>query len=64
MVAVATSRGWMVGLHMAFVLHVVSAMDNGLARTPPMGWSSWNAFGGAQSQDKMVTIAEAMVATG
>lgn len=42
----------------------VHAMDNGLARTPPMGWSSWNAFGGAQSQEKMVTIGDAVVATG
>ena len=21
------------------------AVDNGLARTPPMGWNSWNKFG-------------------
>jgi len=21
------------------------ALDNGLARTPPMGWNDWNAFG-------------------
>ena len=21
------------------------ALDNGLARTPPMGWNSWNKFG-------------------
>lgn len=23
----------------------VRALDNGLARTPPMGWNSWNKFG-------------------
>ena len=23
----------------------VFALDNGLARTPPMGWNSWNWFG-------------------
>jgi alpha-galactosidase len=22
-----------------------SALDNGLGRTPPMGWNSWNHFG-------------------
>jgi alpha-galactosidase len=22
-----------------------STLDNGLARTPPMGWNSWNKFG-------------------
>ena len=21
------------------------ALDNGLAKTPPMGWNDWNAFG-------------------
>lgn len=42
----------------------VHAMDNSLARTPPMGWSSWNCFGGAQSQDKMETVAQAIVTTG
>lgn len=26
-------------------LHVVSPYDNGLGRTPPMGWNSWNYFG-------------------
>ena len=33
-------------------------------RTPPMGWSSWNCFGGAQSQEKMVTVAEAIISLG
>jgi hypothetical protein len=55
-------------LHMVFALstllpHAV-AMNNGLARTPPMGWSSWNCFGGRQSQERMTTIAQAMVSTG
>ena len=43
---------------------VVVGMENGLARTPPMGWSSWNTFGGHQSQEEMVTIAAAMLKTG
>ncbi|WP_206366282.1 glycoside hydrolase family 27 protein [Sphingomonas flavalba] len=38
--------------------------DNGLARTPPMGWSSWNKFA-AEIDDKTVRqIADAMVASG
>jgi alpha-galactosidase len=38
--------------------------DNGLARTPPMGWSSWNAFG-QEIDDKAVRqTADALVATG
>ncbi|KAK6047957.1 hypothetical protein COOONC_14537, partial [Cooperia oncophora] len=27
-----------------FSLHLASSLDNGLARTPPMGWMSWTAF--------------------
>jgi alpha-galactosidase len=23
---------------------ILSALDNGLAKTPPMGWNSWNKF--------------------
>ena len=38
--------------------------DNGLARTPPMGWNSWNKFRG-QVNDKVVReIADAMVKNG
>jgi alpha-galactosidase len=38
--------------------------DNGLARTPPMGWSSWNKFG-EEIDDKTVRqIADALVKTG
>ena len=34
--------------------------SSGLAAYPPMGWRSWNCFGGAVSQDKMIATAEAM----
>jgi len=38
--------------------------DNGLARTPPMGWNSWNKFG-QEIDDKTVRqIADALVTTG
>lgn len=34
------------GLHLVFgTAHVSFALDNGLARTPPMGWLSWERFG-------------------
>jgi alpha-galactosidase len=37
---------------------------NGLARTPPMGWNSWNKFG-LDLNDKLVReIADALVSTG
>jgi len=39
-------------------------LDNGLARTPPMGWNSWNRFR-TRIDDRMVReIADAMVASG
>jgi alpha-galactosidase len=38
--------------------------DNGLARTPPMGWNSWNCFHLDISDAKIREIADAMVATG
>jgi alpha-galactosidase len=34
---------------------------NGLARTPPMGWRSWNAFGNRITQDMMLDAAAAIV---
>lgn len=39
----------------------VHAIDNGLGRTPPMGWRSWNAYHADISQAKMTTAANAMV---
>jgi alpha-galactosidase len=38
--------------------------DNGLARTPPMGWNSWNKFGCDVSEAKIRGIADALVASG
>ena len=35
-----------------------------LAQTPPMGWNSWNIFGGNINEDKIRSIAEAMVSSG
>jgi len=39
--------------------------DNGLARTPPMGWNSWNLFACRGVSDQLVReIADAMVSSG
>jgi len=40
----------------AFVVSPASgrALDNGLARTPPMGWNSWNKFGCKGLNEKVV----------
>lgn len=38
--------------------------DNGLARTPPMGWNSWNFFKSRVDDQVVREIADAMVSTG
>lgn len=39
-------------------------LDNGLARTPPMGWNSWNHFGCDVSAELIRETADAMVRSG
>eukprot|EP00729_Bicosta_minor_P001884 gene1884-17200_t len=41
----------------------VASVDNGLGLTPPMGWRSWNCFGGNVNQTMMTEIMDSMVAT-
>ena len=38
--------------------------DNGLARTPPMGWNSWNKFAGRVTGDDVRSMADAMASNG
>jgi alpha-galactosidase len=40
------------------------ALDNGLAKTPPMGWNSWNKFACNVSEELIKQAADAMVSTG
>jgi alpha-galactosidase len=40
------------------------ALDNGLARTPPMGWNSWNKFACNVSESLIREAADAIVSTG
>src|SRR5438876_8025041 len=40
------------------------AVGNGLARTPPMGWNSWNHFGCNVSEQLIKETADAIVASG
>ncbi len=42
----------------------LGAWDNGLAKTPPMGWNSWNVFHGNINEKQIKEIADAMVSTG
>ncbi len=41
-----------------------AALDNGLARTPPMGWNSWHRFGCNVSEGLIRETADAVVASG
>jgi alpha-galactosidase len=40
------------------------ALENGLARTPPMGWNSWNKFGCDVSEKLIKEMADAVVTSG
>jgi alpha-galactosidase len=42
----------------------VAGRDDGLARTPPMGWSTWYAFGANLNETRVVQMADAIVRTG
>jgi alpha-galactosidase len=41
-----------------------AALDNGLGKTPPMGWNSWNKFACNVSEKLIRETADAMVASG
>jgi len=40
------------------------ALDNGVARTPPMGWNSWNTFGCNINETLIRQMADAIVSSG
>jgi alpha-galactosidase len=54
----------MVGFLILGSFFQVSALDNGLAKTPPMGWNSWNIFAGNIDETKIKQIADTMVSSG
>lgn len=43
---------------------LISAKDDGLARTPPMGWNSWNSFGCNINADMILGNAESLIDAG
>ena len=43
------------------LLHGILALDNGLGLTPPLGWRSYNAFGGNVHQPMMEAMMVAMM---
>ncbi|WP_180542147.1 alpha-galactosidase [Nevskia soli] len=53
-----------VALSFVCVAAPVFALDNGVARTPPMGWNSWNKFGCNVSEKMIREMADAVVTSG
>ena len=51
-------------LFLALLVSFSLGMNNTLARTPPLGWSSWNCFGGHQSPSITVAAANSLVSLG
>ena len=47
-----------------FSLTPAFALDNGLAKTPPMGWNSWNKFACNVSESLIRGMADAVVSSG
>ncbi len=47
-----------------FVIPHLHALDNGLARTPPMGWNTWNKFACNVSEKLVKEAADAIVSSG
>ena len=46
---------------LALAFGVASGLDNGLGRTPPMGWRSWKLYGADVNQTLIEGIMEGMV---
>lgn len=44
--------------------HIFEKLNNGLAKTPPMGWSSWNQFGVEINEKLIIETIDAMVSNG
>ncbi|WP_328348023.1 cellulose binding domain-containing protein [Micromonospora sp. NBC_00421] len=62
----ALATGLLVVAGPAVVLRTTPALalDNGVARTPPMGWNSWNTFGCNINETLIRQMTDAMVSSG
>jgi alpha-galactosidase len=61
----SVARVFFVMMSLAMLPCMGNALDNGLARTPPMGWNSWNKFGCKGLNEKVVRdTADAMASNG
>jgi alpha-galactosidase len=51
-------------IYLALFAVTLPALDDGLTRTPLIGWNSWNKIGYNVNEDAVETAADAMVMTG
>ncbi len=62
---VLVKRMWLLMLVLMMAPVVGRALDNGLARTPPMGWNSWNKFACKGLNENVIhQTADAMASNG
>eukprot|EP01028_Stygiella_incarcerata_P000928 TRINITY_DN1145_c0_g1_i3.p1 TRINITY_DN1145_c0_g1~~TRINITY_DN1145_c0_g1_i3.p1 ORF type:complete len:291 (-),score=58.66 TRINITY_DN1145_c0_g1_i3:61-933(-) len=57
------ASAFLVGVLVFWTVEVAS-LDNGLGRTPQMGWNSWNTFGCDVSEDLIKNMTTAMISSG
>ncbi len=58
---------WSLAARLALLVASAStaqALDNGVGRTPALGWSTWNTFGGSVSDELLRASADVMVSSG
>jgi alpha-galactosidase len=63
-VALTTGLVVLGGAAYALTTTPAQALDNGVARTPPMGWNTWNTFGCNIDEKLIQGTADALVANG
>jgi alpha-galactosidase len=57
------ARWWLVMVMLVITPAVGRSLDNGLAKTPPMGWNSWNKFACKGLNEKVVRETADAIAT-
>jgi alpha-galactosidase len=54
----------LIGIALIVPFQRANGLDNGLAKTPLMGWNSWNKFGCNVSEDLIRSMTDALVSSG
>ena len=62
--AITTLAAVVALIHVATPQQKALALDNGVGRTPPMGWNTWNTFGCDINETLIRQMADTIVSTG